>query len=153
MSKIKTVLNEAEKEKKGKSKMLPKLHTLDDSIEAFIQELENKINGVKDNPIFQRNAHQLLGDMSKEYSEFIFALRAIVNAVDRKGQVLPKEKPIGRIRDVNSKIKPPDEEGGVVPPEGSESEDGVPPKGVKEALIMDKVKIMKRNERIKELLQ
>lgn len=136
--KIKDALNEAMKKKKkeGNSKMLPELHSLDDKIEVFIQKLEGKINGVKDNPIFVRNAHQLLGDMSKEYSEFIFALRAIVNAVDRKGMVLPKEKPIGRVRDINSRHRSPDEnqpDPEDVPEEGEEA----PKKGIKEALLLD----------------
>lgn len=131
MSKIKDALNEAAKKKKEASskKMLPELHALDDKIEDFIQKLEAKINAVKDNPIFQRNAHQLLGDMSKEYSEFIFALRAIVNAVDRKGQTLPKEKPLGKVRDVNSNRSPEEnqEEVDVGSPPGEEG-------GIKEAL-------------------
>ena len=107
MSNLKEALNEAKKKKKEKSKMLPELHALDDKIEAFIQKLETKINGIK--------------DMSKEYSEFMFALRAIVNAIDRKGMVLPKEKPIGRVRDINSRHRSPDENqedpGAEPPPE------------------------------------
>jgi hypothetical protein len=48
-----------------------------------------------------KKAHQLLADMSKEYSEFIVALRAIVNAVDRKEKILPAfEKQESRVRDV-----------------------------------------------------
>ena len=115
--------------------MLPELHALDDKIEAFIQKLEKKINGVKDNPIFVRKAHQLLGDMSKEYSEFMFALRAIVNACDRKGMTLPKEKPIGRVRDVNSRHRSPDENQ-PDPAEAPPEEEGAaqPSNGIKEAL-------------------
>lgn len=153
MSKIKEALNEAEKEEKKKGKqMLPELHALDDKIEDFIQKLEGKINGVKDNPIFVRKAHQLLGDMSKEYSEFLAALRAIVNAVDRKGQVLPKENPIGKVRDINSRFRSsdenrPDQEG----EEGGEEEVGpegeIPPKkGIKEALIFE---AFKKGDRVK----
>jgi hypothetical protein len=52
---------------------------------------KKKINAVKDNPVFQKNAHQLLADMSKEHGEFIFALRRVVNALDREGQMIPKE--------------------------------------------------------------
>lgn len=84
-------------------KMLPKLHALDDTIENFIQQLEKKINAVKDNPVFQKNSHQLLADMSKEHGEFIFALRRVVNALDREGQRIPKEA--GHMGDV-----PPEEE-------------------------------------------
>lgn len=140
MSKLTEALNEAKKEPK---KMLPKLHTLDDSIEKFIQELEGKINAVKDNPVFVRKAHQLLGDMSKEYSEFMFALRAIVNAVDRKGMVLPKEKPMGKVRDVNSNKGGPDE---LPPEDGGEEDEGQapPPKGVKEALLLGEALLEKK---------
>jgi hypothetical protein len=41
---------------------------------------------LQDNPVFVKKAHQLLADMSKEYSEFILALRSIVNAVDQEGE-------------------------------------------------------------------
>lgn len=160
MSKIKDALNEAEKEKKNNGKkMLPKLHALDDGIEDFIQELEKKINDVKDNPIFVRKAHQLLGDMSKEYSEFMFALRAIVNAVDRKGMVLPKEKPIGRVRDVNSRHRAPDEnqpdpeEAGAEEEQEGQAPPPPPPKGVKEALTLDSKKKITINEKIRKALE
>lgn len=156
MSKLKDVLNEA---KKKDSKMLPELHALDDTIEKFIQKLEDKINKIKDNPIFVKKAFQLLGDMSKEYSEFMFALRAIVNAVDRKGLVLPKEKPIGRVRDVNSRHRSPDEnqpdpeEAGMEPEEGQDQ--APPPKGVKEALLIEGktvAAIRKKAEQLKKKL-
>lgn len=156
MSKIKDALHEAEK-KNGSKKMLPELHALDDKIEDFIQKLEKKINDVKDNPIFVRNAHQLLGDMSKEYSEFMFALRAIVNAVDRKGFALPKEKPIGRVRDINSRHRSPDEN--QPDPEDVEGEEEVedappPKKGVKEALTLEPKKCKQtENKNIREALE
>ena len=139
MSKLKEVLNEAKKENK---KMLPDLHSLDDTIETFIQKLEDKINAVKDNPIFVRKAHQLLGDMSKEYSEFMFALRAIVNAVDRKGLVLPKEKPVGKVRDINSRFRAGDENqdngnGEDIGPEGEVETEDQPKSKIKEALYFD----------------
>ena len=140
MSKLKDVLNEA---KKGDSKMLPELHSLDDTIEKFIQKLEEKINKIKDNPIFVRKAFQLLGDMSKEYSEFMFALRAVVNAVDRKGMVLPTEKPVGKVRDINSRFRAGDENQ-PPPPEGDEEE--APPTSAAEA------KAPKKNKGLKEAL-
>lgn len=103
--KFREVLEEAaEKAKKSKpkeGKMLAKLHSLDDTIEDFIDQLEEKIIEVQDNPVFVKKAHQLLADMSKEYSEFIVALRAIVNAVDRKEKIVPAfEKTESRVRDV-----------------------------------------------------
>lgn len=144
MSKLKEVLNEAKKEN-GKSKMLPELHALDDTIEKFIQKLEDKINKIKDNPIFVRKAFQLLGDMSKEYSEFMFALRAVVNAVDRKGMVLPTEKPVGKVRDINSRFRAGDEnENQPPPPEGEEE---APPTSASEA-----PKVPKKNKGLKEAL-
>jgi hypothetical protein len=96
--KFREVLSE---ESKPKGKMLKKLHQLDDTIEDFIDKLEDEIISVEDSPVFVKKAHQLLADMSKEYSEFILALRAIVNAVDRKEKILPAfEKPESRVRDV-----------------------------------------------------
>jgi hypothetical protein len=140
MSELKMIL-EAKKKEKKQTKMLPELHRLDDMIEDFVQKLEDKINGYKgDNPVFVKKAHQMLGDMSKEYSEFLAALRAIVNAVDRKGLVLPKEKSFGKVRDINSR-KGQDEDPNA-PPEDDEVEVGSPPeekpKGVKEALLIEK---------------
>lgn len=118
------------------SKMLAKLHMLDDQIEDFIESLEDKINGVKDNPVFVKKAHQLIADMSKEYSEFIMAIRAVVNAVDRKNQVLPKvdNKP-GKVRDVNSNKRGPDDDEAGAETEPQDEEVGVgSPSGIKEAL-------------------
>ena len=111
-------------EKKNGKKMLNQLHTLDDQIEEFIDGLENKIMEVDDNPVFVKKAQQLLADMSKEYSEFIMALRAVVNSVDRKGQMLPSrdDRFEGKVRDVNANVgneePPPPEE---PPPEVHEA--------------------------------
>jgi len=150
--KLKEMLSEAKKGKKEKTKMLPELHALDDRIEDFIQKLEGKINAVKDNPIFVKKAFALLGDMSKEYSEFIAALRAIVNAVDRKGMNLPKEKPLSRVRDVNARHRDPEDE--VAPEEGATppppEEGAAPPKGVKEALTFEGVKTLKQYKNKKD---
>ena len=121
MSNIRNLF-EGKKGDKANGKMLKGLHELDDRIENFIDGLEEKINDVQDNPVFIKKAHQLLADMSKEYSEFIMALRAIVNAVDRRGQVLPNIDSYESIpRDVNSNAgqeeipennPPPEESGG-----------------------------------------
>lgn len=77
----------------GKAKMKPKLHKLDNTIEKFIEDIEKQIDDIEDNPVFQRKINQLLVDMSKEHSEFIMALRAIVAALDRGAQVIPLVKP------------------------------------------------------------
>ena len=150
--KLKEVLKEAAKKAKKekapkKGKMLKQLHVLDDQIEDFIDKIEDEIMAVEDNPVFVKKAHQLLADMSKEYSEFIVAIRAIVNAVDRKEKILPAfEKQESRVRDVldgqgNGSMddggQPPAEE--AAPPEekDDEYELKVAKKGgVKEALEM-----------------
>ena len=103
--KFKEILEEAAKEAKNKpkqEKMLKKLHVLDDAIEDFIDELEEAIIAVEEeSPVFVKKCQQLLADMSKEYSEFMVALRSIVNAVDRKDKVVPSfEKTESRVRDV-----------------------------------------------------
>jgi hypothetical protein len=148
--KLKEVLIEAAKEVKKadpkKGKMLKKLHILDDQIEDFIDSLEDEIIAVEDNPVFVKKAHQLLADMSKEYSEFIVALRAIVNAVDRKEKILPAfEKQESRVRDVlDGQGNGGMEDGEEAPPEETppkEKDDEYELKvakkgGVKEALEM-----------------
>jgi sensor domain CHASE-containing protein len=88
--------------KEIKQKILPELHSLDMEIEGFIEKLEEKINEITDNPNFVRKAHQLLANMSKEHSEFILALRAVVNALDRKGQVIPQIDLKSQVRDINA---------------------------------------------------
>ena len=89
--------DKSEKERK----MLKKLHALDDQIEDFIDGLTDEIMSTEDNPVYIKKATQLLADMSKEYSEFIVALRSIVNAVDRKTQILPAfDRQESRVRDV-----------------------------------------------------
>ena len=161
MGKFKEILQEAKKKEKKKDsgknsgkksdKMLKKLHELDDKIEEFVDSLEDEIMNTEDNPMFIKKANQLLADMSKEYSEFIMALRAIVNAVDRKGKILPAfERQESRVRDVldgadgppeeappEEEAPPPEEE---APPEGDDDEFELKvakkgkKKGVKEAL-------------------
>ncbi len=76
----------------GKEKLKPKLHLLDDKIEKFIEGIEERVDEIEDNPIFQRKMNQLLVDMSKEHGEFILALRSVVAAMDRGGQVVPMLK-------------------------------------------------------------
>lgn len=100
VNKLRSILESKDQTKK---KFLKKLHTLDDGIEDFISELEDEILSVEDNPMFIKKANQLLADMSKEYSEFISALRSIVNAVDRKSQVLASfDKTESKVRDIMS---------------------------------------------------
>ena len=118
-----------------KGKMLKQLHALDDTIEDFIDKVEDEIMSTEDNPVFVKKAHQLLADMSKEYAEFILALRSIVNAVDRKEKILPAfEKQESRVRDVldgqgngppeNGEEPPPEEGGEEAPPkDGDDSDD------------------------------
>lgn len=128
MGKFREILQEAKKkngkknESNGKNgKMLKKLHELDDKIEEFVDSLEDEIMATEDNPMFIKKANQLLADMSKEYSEFIMALRAIVNAVDRKGKILPAfEKQESRVRDVLDGADGPPPEGEEPPPPAEE---------------------------------
>lgn len=135
--KFRDILEEAAKEaakkedKKSepkKGKMLKQLHALDDTIEDFIDKVEDEIMSTEDNPVFVKKAHQLLADMSKEYSEFILALRSIVNAVDRKEKILPAfEKQESRVRDVLDGQGNGPMDNGEAPPEGEEEappEDG-----------------------------
>ncbi|MBW2966336.1 hypothetical protein KY342_04500, partial [Candidatus Woesearchaeota archaeon] len=157
----KTLLEVAKKENKSKNKenvkkkngkMLKKLHALDDRIEEFIDVLEDEIMTVEDNPMFVKKAHQLLADMSKEYSEFIMALRAIVNAVDRKGQILPSfDKQESRVRDVldgQGNGPPPAEEEAPLeeePPEEEEDDE--------EFVIAKKGSKKKKKKGVKEALE
>lgn len=100
--KFKEKLLEAKaKPKKKNGKMLDKLHELDRKIEDFIEKLEDQINSIEDNPVYVRKCHKLIASMSKEYSEFIVALRAIVNALDRKSQIGPMfQRQESKIRDI-----------------------------------------------------
>lgn len=145
--KFREILNE---KSKPKGKMLKKLHSLDDTIEDFIDQLEDEIMGVEDSPVFVKKAHQLLADMSKEYSEFILALRAIVNAVDRKEKILPAfEKPESRVRDVLDGAGGPQEpEGEEAPPEDDKEE--TPPEDDKENDDEYELKVAKK--KLKEAL-
>lgn len=129
---------------KNSGKYLNKLHSLDDQIEDFVDSLEDEIMKTEDNPMFVKKAQQLVADMSKEYSEFIMALRSIVNAVDRKGKILPSfEKQESKVRDVrdglgNQQEPPPVEEEPPPEEEGGDDEFVIAKKdkksGVQEAL-------------------
>lgn len=74
------------------NKLKPRLHSLDDEIETFIETIEERIDGVSDNPLFQKKMNQLLVDLSKEHGEFMLALRSVVAALDRGGQMVPSMK-------------------------------------------------------------
>ena len=76
----------------GKDKLKPRLGLLDDKIEKFIEGIEKRVDEIEDNPVFQRKLNQLLVDMSKEHGEFILALRSVVAAIDRGGQMVPSLK-------------------------------------------------------------
>ena len=152
------LLSEAKDKPKKNGKMLTKLHELDDKIEEFIDSLEDEIMSAQaENPVFVKKAQQLIADMSKEYSEFIMALRSVVNAADRKGQLVPsfekQESPVRDIRDgvgggggaPPSEDAPPDEEEEDIPPDEDEGDVDVElkvakkggkkkKKGIKEAL-------------------
>ena len=95
----------------GKVKLKPKLHTLDNKIETFIETIEKQIDKIEDNPVFQRKLNQLLVDLSKEHGEFILALRALVAALDRGAQMVPARKPYFPARGVNNQTEemPPEE--------------------------------------------
>jgi len=101
--KLKTFLTE------GKVKLKPKLHTLDNKIEAFIETIEKQIDKIEDNPVFQRKVNQLLVDLSKEHGEFILALRSVVAALDRGAQMVPARKPYFPARGVNQDEEVPEE--------------------------------------------
>ena len=101
----------------GKEKLKPKLHLLDDKIETFIEKIEKRVDEIEDNPVFQRKMNQLIVDMSKEHGEFILALRSVVAAMDRGGQVIPSLKrhkfdPRGISQEEPGFMAPPGEEGG-----------------------------------------
>lgn len=142
--------------KKKEGKMLKRLHDLDDVIEDFIDSLQTEIINVEDNPVFVKKAHQLLADMSKEYSEFILALRSIVNAVDRKEKILPAfEKGESRVRDVldGQGNGPPEEE---LPPEEEELPPEEDDKGGDdefELKVSKKDKKKKKKSPVKEALE
>jgi hypothetical protein len=135
---------------KKNGKMLKKLHELDDRIEDFVDGLEDEIMKTEgDNPVFVKKAQQLLADMSKEYSEFIMALRAIVNAVDRREKVIPMfDKQEGRVRDIRDGAG-----NGGAPPEGEEAppeEDLPPEEGEEEADDEFELKVAKKDSKKKK---
>lgn len=106
----------------GKEKLKPRLHLLDDKIEKFIENIEKRIDEIEDNPVFQRKMNQLLVDMSKEHGEFILALRSVVAAMDRGGQVIPMLKrhelePKGIRPDEPGYMEGPEEEPAGVQPQ------------------------------------
>ncbi|HUS49760.1 MAG TPA: hypothetical protein VMZ91_06320 [Candidatus Paceibacterota bacterium] len=89
----------------GKVKLKPKLSSLDDKIEKFIEMIEKQIDAIEDNPVFQRKVNQMLVDMSKEHGEFILALRAVVAALDRGAQMIPMRKPEFQARGIDNQTE------------------------------------------------
>lgn len=85
------------------SKMLKRLHSLDEIIDDFIDELEDEICKTEDNPMFVKKCNELLANLSKEHNEFFGALRSVVSAVDRKSKIVPFFKKMeSKVRDVRS---------------------------------------------------
>ena len=50
---------------------------LEDQVDDFIDRVEAEIGKIGDNPVLQKQLHQMLADMNKEQGEFIMAMKRI----------------------------------------------------------------------------
>lgn len=62
---------------------------LEDEVDNFHDRVEAEINKIGDNPVLQKQLHQMLADMNKEQSEFIMAMKRICQVLDSGSKTIP----------------------------------------------------------------
>jgi len=78
--------------KKSKKTLMNGLRKLEDHMDKFIEEIENEIEKVVDNPSFQYSIGLMLANMEKEQSEYGMALRQIVSTIGKKASIIPQTR-------------------------------------------------------------
>ena len=73
--------------------MRRKAQIIEDRIDDFFDEIEKKIEGLTEHPVFQNKAQQMLADTTKEHNEFVMALKQICQTLDSAGKTMPNTKP------------------------------------------------------------
>jgi len=85
------VLNEA------KSGMRREAQILEDAVDDFHDQIEKEVEKIQDNPVLQKQLHQLRADLMKEQGEFISALKRICSVLDSGSKTIPNIIPPGQV--------------------------------------------------------
>jgi Mg2+ and Co2+ transporter CorA len=86
------------------------LRVLEDHMDKFVEDIENEIEKIEDNPSFQYSIGLMLANLEKEQGEYILALRQVVQTIGKKAGIIPQ---------VRAHAK------GAVPPENTDDEEDV----------------------------
>jgi uncharacterized phage infection (PIP) family protein YhgE len=105
--------------------MRKKSQGLEDSIDDFMDQLEEEINKIEDNPTFQRKMYQMLANTTKEYNEFLAMMKQVCQTIDSGAKLLPAEAPqVGEKMDAADTVQDePAEEEEMEEEEGAEEEE------------------------------
>jgi len=108
--------------KKSKEFLKKGLRKLDDAIDAFVEEVEEEIDKIEENPSLKQKMSLMLANMEKEQGEFLIALRQVVHSLGKgvipqirghaKGMVPdanPENDDSEDVRDEDNKPKPKEE--------------------------------------------
>lgn len=76
--------------KKSKQVLTKGLRKLEDQMDVFVVDIEKEIDKIEDNPVFKQHMGLMLTNMEKEQSEYIIALRQIINTLGKKASVIPQ---------------------------------------------------------------
>lgn len=98
--KFRSYVNEEEKVKKEpKSKSVSKkkvrvslksqLSKLDAGIDKLMDDIENEIEKIEENPTFKHKISQMLINSEKENGEMLIAMRSLINTLSRSASIIP----------------------------------------------------------------
>ena len=77
------VLTEATKDMRREAQVV------EDQVDDFFDKVEAEIGKIKDNPVLQKQLHQMLADLSKEQGEFLMAMKRICGVLDSGSKTIP----------------------------------------------------------------
>jgi hypothetical protein len=66
------------------------LRKLEDHMDDFIDDIENEIEKIGDNPTFKYKIGLMLSNLSKEQGEYTIALRQIVQTIGKRSGLIPQ---------------------------------------------------------------
>jgi hypothetical protein len=110
-----------------------KVQKLDAQIDKFMDFLEDEIEKIDENPVFQDRAYQLLANTTKEHSEFLMAVKRVAMALDSKGAKIPVASGVGKNMPTPPNIHQMAQEPAMAP--GQEAPEGESDEQVDEASI------------------
>jgi hypothetical protein len=91
-----SIIDRIDKLNEARGGVRDKVQKLDSQIDKFMDYLEDRIEQIDENPVFQDRAYQLLANTTKEHSEFLMAVKRVAMALDSKGAKIPLAAGVGK---------------------------------------------------------